>query len=214
MNVLNDALTVNKSFIKIFFPLNITYYLVLRYLIKFDRREIIKLISNIISILHTSIVVSGSYQHVYGTIEDRYYYKYLLVSRSYLICDIIYTAIFYKKFIKEFKSNLIHHALLYSATLCSGHYHLVSQGLIGEITNIPLYGGWLLLKINKQNTWYFKANALTLLITYFIFRICNFSNILYKSVIKFDVIPSVITSGILYMNVNWFKLLLRKFFKL
>lgn len=153
------------------------------------------------------IIFTGNYES---------YYNLLNIFKDYFLYDIVNMAIF-----SSFTRNLpyyIHHSLFLMSyvffydQLVIFNNHLVKI-LFCEITQIFLINCWILYKFTNNHK-ILKINGFLLLVTFFIFRIINFT---YHSVLSFFILPDSIFYASYFMiilsllNIYWFYLLTKMF---
>ena len=182
-----------------------------RYFPTFTKYQHINLITRVLSIISTIITLIGSYLHITRQISNESYYNYFLVSlKGYLINDMIIQLLYLKYFKKDILETSFHHIILILMVNYSGLYNIKSVGLTSEYTNIHLYTGWYMIQIRKQNTIWFKINAVLLLISFYIFRVLLFTYLFYITIYVGEKYHPVMLSGICLLNYYWFKLLINK----
>lgn len=90
------------------------------------------------------------------------------------------------------------------------YYYFVGKAYLAESSTIFLNNCWLLIKNNKKNSLSFKINSVFLLIMFFIFRIINFSVILYEIInLKYNYFI-ILHLPLTVLNYVWFFKLLKK----
>ena len=138
----------------------------------------VELSSKFISLVHTFYICLYSFSYLLGQITEEFFKNKLFYTQSFLIYDFI-LVLYFKKYFKEYKVILSHHAAFYIGLNLCKTYNIVAQGLCAEITNPFLYTCWLLYKLNLTKKLIFKFFSFCLYITFFIFRICNFGYLFY-----------------------------------
>jgi len=141
--------------------------------------------------------------------SDKRYYNTMDLLFAYFLYDTIAMLCF------DFKKSFlfyIHHlsfvfTYLYFNNLFDIYKYEINNFFLCEISQIFLIHCWLSLTFfNKK---YFKINAILLLLTYFIFRVINFTYYTYLSLVtNLYIFPICLT--ILSMNLYWFYLLIKK----
>lgn len=152
------------------------------------------------------------------TINDDYnhFIDLLELFRDYFLYDIVNMTVF-----SSFTKNIpyyIHHSLfLFSYFYFHDYLILFNNHLIKilfcEITQFFLINCWIIYKFTNYHNL-LKINGFLLLITFFIFRIINFS---YHSILSFFILPEPIFYASYFMiflsllNMYWFYLLIKMF---
>lgn len=162
----------------------------------------------------SSIILMYFYNDDYQFIDN--YVDLLDMFRDYFIYDIVNMTVF-----SSFRKNIpfyIHHSIFlisyfyYYDYLFDFRLHL-TKILFCEITQFFLINCWFLHKFTNYRTL-LKFNGLLLLITFFLFRVVNFT---YHTILSFYILPNSMyyTSYLMFtltgLNIYWFKLLLEMF---
>ena len=173
-----------------------------------DKYKVYKLVSYI-NCYFLSLYVSYNCILNLFNFSDERYYNTMNSLFQYFIYDTIAMLYF------DFKNSLlfyIHHLLfIITYHYFNDYYNIYKYELnnffLCEISQIFLIHCWLSLTFFRKK--YFKINAILLLITYFIFRILNFTYYTYISFVT-NLYFSPIFLTIYSMNLYWFYLLLKK----
>ena len=182
---------------------------------RFSQKTYVNLLGKINSIIHSIIIVSACLNYNSGKIEEYNFYDYLEVTKAYLIYDIFMMTFYYHHMVNYYQT-LIHHILLLSALFMPSikqYPEYVSQGLVAELTNIPLYFGWLLIQIDRKKSILFVINALLLLTLFLKFRVMNFIQLWLIALAEKLQIEAMFIFILALLNTYWFIKLLEKFFK-
>jgi len=166
-------------------------------------------IASYINCYSVSLYVSlNCISNIFNFSDERYYntmdllFAYFLYDTITMLCfDSKSSFLFY-----------IHHLSFVFIYLCFNNLfdiykYELNNFFLCEISQIFLIHCWLSLTFfNKK---YFKINAILLLLTYFIFRVINFTYYTYLSLVtNLYIFPICLT--ILSMNLYWFYLLIKK----
>lgn len=155
--------------------------------------------SRVISTLHSILAVVGSSLYLWTGNDD---ILALLYGNSIGYC--LYDM---KNVIAE-KSTamIIHHIVFMVGIIFYGYKYVreVSLFLLTEISTVFLNIAWYLHKTGQRNTRRYKITAISLLTSYFLFRIVLVSFIVYRIYILrcISCVPVVLT--LLALNVVWF----------
>ena len=182
----------------------------------FSQKDFINFNMKLVGLVHTIFICFNCYYFTTGKLDEDTFLERFDISKGYFIFD-IFCMLYYRNHIIDFEKLILHHLILILG-LHSDKFALypqfVSQGFFAEITNIPLLLGWFLIKKGKQNTILFYTNAFLLLLSFFIYRVYNFTDLFVKSLNlteKYYEMAFVFIIAIL--NIIWFIKLLDKFFK-
>lgn len=168
-----------------------------------------KLTSYINSCVHAKIVYVLSFLFLINVIDVSIWKICLDITRGYCFYDTL-MVLFNDPYDYQ---TLIHHIFLFIGTYSyyiTLYPHQTAIALLSEITNQFLYIGWLLIKKDLKDTIYFKINGMILLISFFLFRIINFTYLLYFLITYCDIYNSIIFIPITLLNYYWFYLLIQK----
>ena len=142
------------------------------------------------------------------------------ITAGYAIFD-MYRAIKYKEV-----QYVIHHLVLLFAILPAGlsemglyilpynYYSLIARAFLSESSTIFLNNCWLLIINKKQNTTLFQLNCMLVLIFFTLFRIINFTNILYILYLDRNYPFLLIQTPLTVLNYYWYKKLIDKYINL
>ena len=187
-----------------------------RFIFIFNNNKIyVELASKIVSLVHSFLITYYSVLYLLDIYDDITYTSKFYITYSYLIYDIILITYYHKYFASEYKFTIIHHVSFILGLYYTLNYKLAAQCLLAEITNPFLYFGWLLVKINKNNTFIFKVNGILLYVLFFIFRFCNMGYLNYigffTNTQNILYIEKICILFLFLLNANWFRLLSLKF---
>lgn len=169
----------------------------------------------IVSVCHTMLTVPVAVGYLWGIISLETWLQAQQITMGYLIYDAMYLLIFARMFNK---SNdvpmLIHHISFYLGInlLPLSYQRPIALAYLAEISNPFLYWSWYMYKsgIHLVYPRFFKATALSLIATFFVFRICNFSNLVFE-VAHTSWVGAILGSALWTLNMVWFYKLVKKF---
>ena len=183
-----------------------------------NKNNHINFVSQLVSILHTSIIIPISILYLTEFIDVDYLVKYSNYTIAFSIYDSVLVFYYRNTVFKNWKEVILHHIIMLFIVL---HIHLypyeISLGLISEITNIPLYYCWYLIKTkhDKQKnimTWNFKVSSIILLILFTLFRIILFTYLSFVSLkTELPYYKKSITPCLTFLNYYWYYKLVQKF---
>ena len=128
------------------------------------QRDNIHIASKITSCVNAGLAISSSCIYLLDNTQIQQLTNYLVVMRGYAIFDSINVSYYYNHF--DWKSTIIHHLCLFGLTFADmkikNNQYYAARGLLGELTNFPLYLGWVLIKKKMSRTKIFKINAFVL----------------------------------------------------
>jgi hypothetical protein len=179
--------------------------------LNFSDKDYSKLFGYINSCIHANIIYISSFLFLLNIIDFSIWIQCFDIIRGYCFYDfllILYNNPFDYQMI-------IHHIIFFIGTYNNYIFKYPSQmaiGLLSEISNQFLYFGWFLIKKKLDYTKLFQINAIFLLISFFIFRVLNFSYFSFFIFQHCDLFENILFLPITLLNYYWFYLLLRKFF--
>jgi hypothetical protein len=185
---------------------------------KLSYRDNIHIASKITSCINAGLAVGSSCIYLLDNTKIQQISNYLIVMRGYTVFDAINVSYYHKYF--DYPSTLLHHLSLFILTFANmkikNFPYYAARGLIGESTNLPLYFGWYLMKIKKNNSKIFKINAFILCVLWFLLRSSNYTHLSW-SLFK-DINPGKIEKITMFiiscLNNYWFFKLSKKAFQL
>jgi hypothetical protein len=203
-------------------------YIYLYYQVKFPYKYACRVISTIHAFVVVIFAIIGliqgrfSHPHYHQRIGHYYYYysdiiKYysLLIfniSKSYLLLDLVTQFLFdFRK--NEFLENIFHHTVMYFSMYYSYKYdydYYLMIGLLCEISTPFLNICYYCIHEQKTNTTAFKYSSISLLATFFLFRIINFFYLCFFVTIRLRIEVFILMLMLLLLNLHWFLLLLKK----
>ena len=143
--------------------------------------------------------------------------NHLDITRAYLIYDTVIMNI-YSDYIFHYRLMLIHHLIFLfgmSTSLIEIYPHYTAQALMAEVTNIPLYVGWVMLKKGYQRSKILLINGIIVLVLFFKYRVYNFTKLFYISLaIENGKVGTGVIFIIMMLNIYWFVKLFEKVFYL
>jgi len=177
------------------------------------------------SLVHSSIVSVSSVLYICDYIDLDLIKNFYIFSICYFILDYLIILNYYdlKNKIIYFFHHTIASYILYCFINQNDYNKLIPIGLTSEIPIIFLNINWFLIKYKKQNTILFTVIDYISIITYFIFRICTFTYILFANYYIYGNTYNNISKifNIIYiLNCMWFigiykrfkgKLILKKY---
>lgn len=141
---------------------------------------------------------------------------YFSISLGYAIFDS------YRAFKKKETEYIVHHLIMiislfpiilnyYNLIILNNlYYYFISRAFLSESSTIFLNNCWLSIKQNKNHNIEFKINSLLLIVLFFLFRIVNFTNLIYSiygtEYNKFLILHLPLT----FLNYIWFYKLIKK----
>lgn len=133
------------------------------------------------SLVHSMVVSVSSMLYICDFINLELIKNFYIFSICYFILDYIIVLNYYdlKNKIVYFFHHGISAYILYCFINQNDYNKLIPIGLTSEIPIIFLNINWFLIKYGKRNTNLFKIIDYITVITYLIFRICNFTYILF-----------------------------------
>ncbi|MEM9737779.1 MAG: TLC domain-containing protein [Bacteroidota bacterium] len=173
--------------------------------------------SRLVSSLHAVIAFTSALLFLTHTITSKAWDTLMNASRAYVLYD-IGLMLLYPATSSSIQLDVSHHMILFFIMLFTfRHARYIAMGLLCEITQIPFYISWYLLKWDMDSTMLFKIFAFLTLLICFIFRVCLFSYIIYRLIRDYVydkeliTIPEILTFvPIACMNYYWFYLLVQK----
>lgn len=179
----------------------------------FSHKDYINLISRINSIIHTIIITNICNNFLTGKINQEIFIENLEITKAYIIYDFLILFYYFKEMNSPYLM-IIHHIVflisLFSNKLNMYPYY-VAEGLFSEITNIPLYMCWFLLKIKKTKISLFLTNSVITITLFYKFRVITFTKLFLISLSEQEHNESIILFIIMSLNIYWFVLLIMKF---
>lgn len=181
---------------------------------KYDEIFLIDLATRFVGLVHTLYICFYVYSYFLNYISLDYFLSKLYFTESFLIYDAIIMIIFRNK-IKDWKSVLAHHVAFYFTLRLTPNKNLIPYGLLAETTNPFLYTSWYFYKTGKIHKKRAKICNMLFYIGFFFFRIVNFGYLIYLMLFHVDsiLIEKVGFTGLYGLNLNWFRLLTYKLFK-
>lgn len=89
--------------------------------------------------------------------------------------------------------------------------YFISRLLLAEIAVIFMNANWFMLKFDRKKNIEFKVSNTLFKISYFIFRICNFTSFTHNYISNYGIDTNSISIGIItLMNISWFSKLIYK----
>lgn len=180
-----------------------------------EREFSFEAVGKIVSVAHTflTVPIATAYLLNMATLET-----WLLtqqITMGYLIYDGMYLLLFARMFNKpDDTAMLVHHLSFYLGInlLPVDYQRLVAMAYLAEISNPFLYLSWYLYKsgYHVSRPRLFKYVAVLLILSFFVFRICNFSNLVF-AVAKASYMGAILGSALWTLNVVWFYKLVKKF---
>ena len=176
----------------------------------------IKFISIINSLIHSFLISFVSILYLLNYVCFNTIKKYYIFSITYFIIDYIIILIYFD--LKNKIVFLFHHFIsiyclyifVFEIKKDDNLNNLIVQAFTSELPIIFLNINSLLIKYKNRNTKIFKISNYLMIITYFLFRICNFTYILFLNYYKYDFLNKLFS--IIYMlNCIWFVLLFKRF---
>ena len=176
----------------------------------------VKKLSMFNSLVHSILVSINSSLYLCNYIDLNTLKKYYAISIYYFIIDYIIILNYYD--LKDKICYFFHHLItsyilyifLYENEEDDELNKVIAQGFTAEFPIIFLNINWFLIKYKKQNTKLFRVCDHLTIITYFIFRICNFTYLLFVNYYKYEFIIKLF-SIVYAMNAIWFAILLKRF---
>ena len=149
-----------------------------------NEKDHITFISNLVSILHTYIIVPSCLLYIFGFQNTDFFIESMNHVRGYTLYDILLVTYYRNRDFKDsWKTMVFHHIVVFYMTLHVDVYHSdFAYGFLCEITAIPLYYCWYLLKTKQENSLNFKVSSIILFILYTIFRIITFTYMSYLNI--------------------------------
>jgi len=183
--------------------------------VRVSQKTLINGISKINSIIHSIIIVIVSSNFINNKISEETFIANLTVTRAFLLYDFI-TMCFYYNYFPGVKLALLHHLVFFigmHVNTINIYPQLAAQGLRAEITNIPLYFGWFLIKVGMMRHPIFVLNAFMLLTLFFVYRVYNFTQLFLIAFGMRDTeVETSVLCVIMLLNIYWFTKLLEKFY--
>ncbi|MEM9737778.1 MAG: TLC domain-containing protein [Bacteroidota bacterium] len=173
-----------------------------------------------VAILHAFFVSTISLLLVTDTISAVAWQLMLNVTRGFLLSDTV-LMLLYPTVTSNIWLDVTHHVILFWITLYAykGQKNM-ALGLIAEITLVPLYFSWYMLKWSMQGSTLFIIVAIITLLSYFFLRIGVFSYLLVKLWKQYinqengiGILQLIIFFPIILMNYLWFYRLLQHAFR-
>lgn len=90
------------------------------------------------------------------------------------------------------------------------YYYYISRAFLSESSTIFLNNCWLLIKENKKSGIEFKINSFMLIILFFLFRIVNFTNIIFSIYYTKYSMFLLLHIPLTILNYIWFYKLIKK----
>lgn len=174
-----------------------------------------ELASRIVSVVHTFVVVPVAIGYLLGGAPVDTWYRAQHLTMGYLIYDATYltgTSLSYALPLE--KMMLAHHVSFFLGLILlpTQYQSYVAMAYLAELTNPFLYAGWFMYKtgLDRKEPKLFAANAVILLVIFFIFRVLNFTVLLYIVVDK-SWICTVLCAMLWVAQLKWFWKLFQKF---
>ena len=168
-----------------------------------------KLCSNVVSMTHATLIASLSIAKLAGWHwASTLFVQGMWLVRGYCLMDII-TDLVYQEF--DLLNVYLHHsALLYVSFLTGDYERQLAWGLLSELTNLPLYTTWYLIKTDRQHTRAYQYAAGTTLVSFFFLRIVMFTGLFLRHYATVPVSAVGFFGLITGMNYYWYYKLLQK----
>ena len=181
-------------------------------------KENFKKLSMFNSLIHSTCISIISILYLYKSIDLETIKVCYVISIYYFIIDYVFVLNY--AYLKEEICFFFHHIItsyilyvfIYENNEETELNKIIAQGFTSEIPIIFLNINWFLIKYKKQNTTIFRIFDHLMIITYFLFRICNFTYILIMNYYKYKFIIKLFTI-VYFMNCIWFTILLKRFQK-
>lgn len=171
--------------------------------------------ARITSVLHMLLAVPVAGLYACNFLGLEVWLKTQQLTMGYLIYDAIYLCSFAAMYGRPLETTMLFHHLSFylGITVMPPAYEwYIAMAYLAEISNPFLYLSWYMYKTGLHHTFprLFKYTAILLLGTFFVFRVVNFSYLLW-TVVKMSYIGAVLTAVLWTMNVAWFYKLAYKF---
>ena len=179
-------------------------------------KDNVKKLSMFNSLVHSTLVSVNSGLYLFNYIDLNIIKKFYVISIYYFIIDYIIILNYYDLkdkicfFFHHLITSYILYVFLYENDEKDDLNKVIAQGFTAEFPIIFLNINWFLIKYKKQNTTLFRICDHLTIITYFIFRICNFTYLLFVNYYKYEFIINLF-SIVYAMNAIWFTILLKRF---
>ena len=177
-----------------------------------------KVLSFFTSLLHSSFIGILSLLYTVNYLDENLLKirNYYFVSVFYFVFDYILVLIAYD--LKHKIVLAIHHTIslyvlyVFISMKDEELSKVIVQAFTSEIPLIFFNINWFMIKSNMANTKLFKISDTLLLINYFLFRVCNFSYIIYYYYAKFEIISKLFL--IIYtLSVYWFFVICKLYYR-
>lgn len=189
----------------------LTIYFVITNFFKINRN----IAARHISTYHALFAFINSCVFIYTGNEKLFDYN-LSVTIIYSIFDMFLITMNGNNLMKNKYTTYFHHSIMIIVVVfCHNYRKYVAYAFLGEISNIPLNYGWLLLKYGLGNTINFKISAIVTIFLYTFFRVINFTLIIMAIPNENPHLIIIICAiGITVLNYYWYCLLLYKLYLL
>lgn len=141
-------------------------------------------VTRIVSCCHSVVLAILSYLYLSG--GDTYNhlsYDMSYIPVGYCLADMINILSSSESFQDTGLEVYIHHGLfMYFASMWTHRVPtIMATGLLAEISNLPLYISFILHKtgMKREYPWAFSISGILTVVTYFIFRVANFTRVMW-----------------------------------
>lgn len=179
-----------------------------------------KLISYLISGIHSLFISIFATLYIYQIIGSYGLMQSFFISMSYYLADFIYIIDTTPKISNHNYYILLHHIIIIyyqillftqNGNIFEGYLlYYLSRAFIAEYSVIPLNYSWYLLHTKQDNSIKMIVSSLLTLVLYFITRVVNFTLVLYGVWYDGIIIFSLIGLPLISLNYYWFYKLICK----